>query len=178
MKLPDRERRQVFSYENDIDSGFPSLVLGMFKKTKAQKKKAAKNNTKKAANKPAKKVVKRVAASFGSMSKAANFNPFAVPVAPVLTRTQSARRNQLYAEGTTTHKWQYEEKAGDFRDYDKKASDLVEMEYANWQVTPEVSVRSVHSGDWDYSVDFNKMSQMNLRHHAHRVRKIQRVPIM
>ena len=142
MKLPDRERRQVYSYENEVDSGFPSLVLGMFKKAKAQKKKATKNNTKKAANKPAKKrATKKAAVPFGAMSKTA------VPLAPVLTRTQSACRNQLYAEDTT-----YKEKADDFRDYDNQASELVEIEYTNWQITPEVSVWGVQSGDYDHCV--------------------------
>ena len=166
MKLPPRERRQVWNYENDVDSGFPTLILGLWKKKATKKPKAAK---KASAPKAAKKTAKKTNAS-------ANSNPFAIAV-PTLTRQQSNRRNALYAEGSRTHKWQFMNDFNQFQDYDKAASDLVEMEYSSWQVTPSVSVRSVHSGDWDYSVDFNALKQRNLRHHAHKERKIQRVPV-
>lgn len=43
--------------------------------------------------------------------------------------------------------------AGKFRNYDAKASDIVESSYEAHIANPHVTdVRSVHSGDWDYQV--------------------------
>lgn len=97
--------------------------------------------------------------------------------AVVLTRQESAKAERLFRQGTRTHKWQYKNDSGKWADYDKAASDAVEAAYASWLVNPHIDVRSVHSGDWDYNVDFNLLTQQNIRHQAHKVRQIQRVPV-
>jgi len=75
------------------------------------------------------------------------------------------------------YKWQYEEGSSLFKNYDPKASDIVEEHYQEYLATPSNwDVRSVHSGEWRYQVDFPNMIQTNIQHENHRVRAIRRVP--
>nr|QBK91898.1 MAG: linker histone H1 and H5 family protein [Pithovirus LCPAC304] len=75
------------------------------------------------------------------------------------------------------HKWQYEERPAVFYDYDSKASTLVEGAYKEYVAAPsQWDVRSIHSGEWCYQVDFPNMIQTNIQHENHNVRVIRRVP--
>ena len=75
------------------------------------------------------------------------------------------------------HKWQYEERPTVFYDYDSKASTLVEGAYKEYVAAPsQWDVRSIHSGEWCYQVDFPNMIQTNIQHENHTSRVIRRVP--
>eukprot|EP00758_Cryptobia_borreli_P013485 Tbor_TRINITY_DN5838_c2_g1::TRINITY_DN5838_c2_g1_i1::g.7322::m.7322 len=76
---------------------------------------------------------------------------------------------------STSPKWQYYNDFGGWSDFEPMASEIVEVEYANWLKAPEVSLPSVSSAGRDYSVDFNLMEQKNNRNNNHTVRKIRRV---
>jgi len=72
--------------------------------------------------------------------------------------------------------WQY------FHDgwcnYDPKASEVVEATYQEYLRNPGITdVRSVESGEWNYMIDFRQMSQQNVGHEAHTIRRIRRVQI-
>jgi len=64
--------------------------------------------------------------------------------------------------------WQYyvsdhvDGKEAGWYDYFKEASDIVEGVYREWQANRSwLDVRSVQSGHWSYTVDFNKQTQQN-----------------
>ena len=157
MKLPEREHRMTKVYEMDDMSCFHRVFAKKEKvvhKKKVAAKKAAAPKTKKTATK--------------------------LPVVPevTLTRAESKKCDTLARTGSMSHKWQFVSDSGKWADYDRNASDLVEKAYSSWRINPEIDVRAVSSGDWAYQVDFNKMSQTNVRHNAHKTRKIQRVPRM
>eukprot|EP01126_Amoeba_proteus_P059624 TRINITY_DN77_c0_g1_i2.p1 TRINITY_DN77_c0_g1~~TRINITY_DN77_c0_g1_i2.p1 ORF type:complete len:315 (-),score=54.05 TRINITY_DN77_c0_g1_i2:105-1049(-) len=72
--------------------------------------------------------------------------------------------------------WQYYNKG--FYNYDPSASDVVESVYQEYLTSPYTcDVRSVHSGEWQYEVDFKQMTQKNILHEAHTVRPIRRYQI-
>lgn len=158
----------------------PAKKVPKVVKKKTPKKPAVKKGPKKVrAAKPAKKPapLKKLGSlsSKSGGSLVSGFGAPASPVAPALTRKESQSADKLYRRGTQTHKWQYVNDRGAWADYDKKASDEVELAYASWLVNPHVDVRSVLSGDWEYMVDFNQMQQQNTKHNAHKIRKIRRV---
>lgn len=148
MKIEERVRKPFVAFEVDA---LQFLV-------KKGKKRVRKSKSKKSVS-PAAKLARQV-------SEAAEVS---------LSRQQSAKAEKLFRAGCLSHKWQYKNDSGKWADYDKNASAEVERAYASWLVNPHIDVRSVHSGDWDYMVDFNLMTQQNIRHQAHKIRSIQRV---
>eukprot|EP00004_Rigifila_ramosa_P012477 TRINITY_DN269_c0_g1_i2.p1 TRINITY_DN269_c0_g1~~TRINITY_DN269_c0_g1_i2.p1 ORF type:complete len:658 (-),score=165.09 TRINITY_DN269_c0_g1_i2:70-2043(-) len=76
--------------------------------------------------------------------------------------------------------WQYYlDKAMDgkgvgWHDYEEEAAGVVETAYQDWLKNPYVDVRTVKSGQWSYSIDFNLMTQTNIEHSAHTTRRIRR----
>lgn len=157
MKLEPRERRPFVAYEVDL----LQFILPKRKVAAAKKAPAA--------------AAKKAPAALTKVPSTASVAARLAAV-PALTRKQSIEADRRFREGLSTHKWQYKNDAGKWADYDKAASEEVEKAYANWTVNPHVDVRSVHSGDWDYMIDFNLLTQTNIRHAAHKVRSIQRVP--
>lgn len=100
------------------------------------------------------------------------------PVQQPIIMVQPIQNNNPVAAGT----WQYYDDAvvmGKWWfDYDKPASDAVEKVYQDWLSNPgNFDVRSVSSGihGYNYMVDFRNMTQTNIDHPNHTVRKIQRV---
>jgi len=78
-------------------------------------------------------------------------------------------------ESKYDHFWQYED--GTWKDYDVEASDTVEEVYLNYLTNRgDNDVRAVHSGQWEYQVDFMAFKQTNIQHPNHTVRNIRRVP--
>lgn len=77
----------------------------------------------------------------------------------------------------SSFKWQFHDAkfAGGWGDYESKASDVVEAAYQEWLKNPYTDVRAVHSGDWNYSIDFTNNKQVNIQHEAHTQRDIRRV---
>jgi hypothetical protein len=72
--------------------------------------------------------------------------------------------------------WQYLH--GGWYNYDSVGSDVVEQAYQEYLANPgKCDVRSVHSGHWNYMVDFINLRQTNVQHHAHTSRPIRRVPV-
>jgi hypothetical protein len=54
----------------------------------------------------------------------------------------------------------------------------VEVNYQDYLKNPGHSdVRAVHSGQWNYMVDFRQMQQQNIQHENHTRRKIRRVQL-
>jgi len=79
---------------------------------------------------------------------------------------------------TQPYKWQFRENNGVFMDYDYVASDIVEQCYQEYLKNPNMmDVRAVHSGHWNYQVDFINLKQTNVTHPAHTVRDIRRVAV-
>lgn len=75
---------------------------------------------------------------------------------------------------TFDHFWQYQHNG--WKNYDGKASDVVEEVYQSYLVNRGgTDVRAVKSGEWEYLVDFQQMKQTNIQHAAHTVRDIRRV---
>lgn len=135
-------------------------------------KSSAKKTTKKATAK------KTAAPSLASLKKQSSvIGGVTVGGAGDLNRQESNQLEQRARDALTTHKWQYKADNGTFQDYDKNASIAVEIAYQSWLMDSTIDVRSVQSGDWEYMVDFNTMKQQNIKHHAHKVRDIQRVPL-
>jgi hypothetical protein len=92
---------------------------------------------------------------------------------PADPRAQKAKISYDNLAGVN-YKWQYDDHG--WRDYDKKASDVVEGHWVEFQADPHsFDVRAVRSGDWEYQVDFKSMTQTNVVHPAHTVRKLRRV---
>jgi len=77
----------------------------------------------------------------------------------------------------SSFKWQFHDAkfAGGWGDYESKANDVVEAAYQEWLKNPYTDVRAVHSGDWNYSIDFTNNKQVNIQHEAHTQRDIRRV---
>lgn len=76
------------------------------------------------------------------------------------------------APGHLVPQWQY--KDGEWKNYDKAASDVVEVAYQEWKKNPYTDVRAIKSGEWQYMVDFNTMMQENIQHENHTRREIRR----
>lgn len=71
--------------------------------------------------------------------------------------------------------WQYYDNG--FQNYDIPASEVVEREYQLYLEDPgQFDVRAVKSGAFNYMVDFRALTQQNVDHPSHTVRKIRRVP--
>jgi len=75
-------------------------------------------------------------------------------------------------EGPGKYVWQYFDKT--WRHYEAGASAIVEGVYQEYLLNPDIDVRAVKSGDWQYQVDFTKMEQTNIQHANHTARKIRR----
>jgi hypothetical protein len=72
--------------------------------------------------------------------------------------------------------WQYYDKG--WNNYDFDASETVDDVYEQWKKNPgDFDVRSVHSGQFNYMVDFRQMNQQNIDIDNHTVRKIRRQKI-
>ena len=73
--------------------------------------------------------------------------------------------------------WQYNFE-GNWKDYDYKASDIVESVYQGYLANRgDTDVRAVKSGQFEYMVDFMAMKQTNLVHPNHTIRNIRRIPV-
>jgi len=96
------------------------------------------------------------------------------------TSTTSGASEEAVATGTSAKEgegpgkyvWQYFDKT--WRNYDGGASAIVEGVYQEYLLNPDIDVRAVKSGDWQYQVDFTKMEQTNIVHANHTARKIRR----
>jgi len=75
----------------------------------------------------------------------------------------------------TEKKWVWEYLHGSWMRYDEDASDMVEQAYQAYLKNPVTDVRAVKSGIWHYQIDFTRMKQKNIEHHAHTERDIRRV---
>jgi len=74
--------------------------------------------------------------------------------------------------------WQFLENDSKYHNYDPVASDTVEAVYQDYLKNPgNTDVRSVNSGQWAYMVDFRQLTQQNIQHEAHTVRKIRRIQV-
>lgn len=77
------------------------------------------------------------------------------------------------SEKKTGPRWEYFDNG--YHPYDSSASGMVEQVYQQWLINPgDFDVRSVKSGHFSYMVDFRQMTQMNIEHENHTVRKIRR----
>jgi hypothetical protein len=97
--------------------------------------------------------------------------------------------NTVYAdtlsnEPKTKAVWQYYDsnkvtnnrRADGWYDYEKKANDIVEVEWQKYIKNRAMNdVRAVKSGEFEYFVDFMSWQQTNIVHHAHTKRKIRRL---
>jgi len=96
------------------------------------------------------------------------------------TKASSRKRGRLGVEGEDdlVWVWQFKENDDKFHNYDPRASAVVEGVYQEYLSSPSTTdVRAVKSGEWEYMVDFRLMTQQNIQHEAHTVRKIRRVQI-
>lgn len=168
MKIAERERKATQFMETE----FAEMLRIMLGPKYALKKKSKKTHAKKV--KTAKKAT-AVKTKRAPKTSAPMMRPAAPP--PALTREETQRAAALARKGSQTHKWQYMGDNNKWADYHPDASKVVEKAYSEWLVHPYVDVRAVHSGDWDYMVDFNTMQQQNIKHPSHKMRKIQRVPV-
>jgi len=98
-------------------------------------------------------------------------------------RTSASNENENSESGGSVtitgskydHVWQYHD--GSWKSYDVKASDTVEETYLKYlENRGETDVRAVHSGQWEYQVDFMAMKQTNIQHENHTTRNIRRMP--
>eukprot|EP00744_Colponema_vietnamica_P006883 GILI01009954.1.p1 GENE.GILI01009954.1~~GILI01009954.1.p1 ORF type:complete len:186 (+),score=39.40 GILI01009954.1:49-606(+) len=182
MKIAPRTRAKADLYELDRDSGYLIMfkndknahlyTKSGVKKPKTKKPKSAKKSSAPKAKKASPKAASGFKSAFGAFGTPA-FGFGSVP--PPLTKQQSQNALTLARQGSQTHRWEFVNDSGNWSKYLPEASKLVEMEYQSWQQQPSVFVRSVRSGDWHYSVNFNQMEQTNINHPGHRVRKIRRV---
>ena len=84
-----------------------------------------------------------------------------------------------YAAPTGRVMWQYyvddfvDGKATGWYNYVESAANTVEGVYSEWRVNDWLDVRCVQSGYFQYRVDFNTMTQTNLR--TNKCRRIRRV---
>jgi len=83
--------------------------------------------------------------------------------------------NSTRAERAVGVQWQYQH--GGWQPYAQQASDVVEAAYQDWLANPNVDVRAIRSGAWEYEVDFNAMTQTNIQHEAHTQRSIRRAQV-
>jgi len=97
--------------------------------------------------------------------------------------TPKQKQRKQNASDTETPKklvwaWQFLENDNCYHNYDKEANDLVESVYQEYLGNPNrVDVNAVQSGQWKYMVDFRNLTQTNIQHENHTVRKIRRVQI-
>jgi len=72
--------------------------------------------------------------------------------------------------------WQYDHNG--WNNYTAEASDIVEDVYQKYLANRgDTDVRAVHSGQWEYMVDFMAMKQTNIQHENHTTRSIRRVKV-
>lgn len=193
LMFKNKENAHLYGKKPALSLAEKKKAAAAAKKKKKAEERAAAAAAKKAAKASAKKVktpkvhngVKKIAAGSSSSSTSATKKTKAASVSsafaaltsanpPPLTKQQSATAAQLARQGSQTHRWEFVDDKGGWSKYTPEASKLVEMEYQAWQQQPSVFVRSVRSGDWHYSVNFNTMEQTNINHPNHRVRKIRR----
>jgi hypothetical protein len=98
---------------------------------------------------------------------------------PKKKKSKSEKRKSEKSSGddnTLVWFWQYYHDG--WCNYHPEASEVVEATYQEYLRNPGITdVRSVESGEWNYMVDFRQMTQQNVRHEAHTVRRIRRVQI-
>ncbi|KAH3760197.1 hypothetical protein Pelo_7982 [Pelomyxa schiedti] len=79
------------------------------------------------------------------------------------------------AVGSSDIHWQYLD--GTWKPYSAEADATLEKYYSEYQKNQGMyDVPAVHSGEWDYCVDFATMKQTNIQHHSHTSRNIRRLP--
>ena len=72
--------------------------------------------------------------------------------------------------------WQFYDKY--WQDYDKSGNQTMEQFYQQYLKNENgTKTRAVHSGDWEYCVNFGSMKQINVQKPNHRKRKIRRVEL-
>jgi hypothetical protein len=182
--------REVVFFEDEFLESLLPMMSTEFRKSYASKKRQEKRDAAKAAPAAAaagKKAPAPGAAAAGApplmgggfTTPAAMRKMVALAESAVtgLTRQQSQSVGQLARQGSTSHKWQFKMDSGAWADYAPAANKEVEKAYASWLVNPHVDVRSVHSGDWHYMIDFNLNQQQNIQHAAHKIRDIRRVAL-
>jgi len=160
-------------------------------KTNGKKKTAAVKRTKettttKRTKSPSKKEEKKEAPSPKKKKRTTKEAPSAVVAGPIKKSKKARASNEnensesgplaLVTGSKYDHVWQYHD--GSWKNYDVKASDTVEETYLKYlENRGETDVRAVHSGQWEYQVDFMAMKQTNIQHENHTTRNIRRVPL-
>lgn len=91
------------------------------------------------------------------------------------------KRKVYTAAGPKRVLWQYyvddfvDGKATGWYNYAPEAAATVEGVWSEWRFNAWLDVRSVHSGYWDYNVDFNQLAQTNVK--TQKRRTIRRVEV-
>jgi len=86
------------------------------------------------------------------------------------TKAVEGEEKGTIAEGDGTVMWQYYDNG--WRNYDTGASAILEGVYQEYKINTTIDVRPVHSGSFDYSVDFTALQQRNTK--TQTVRNIRR----
>eukprot|EP01118_Nematostelium_gracile_P005437 TRINITY_DN1720_c0_g1_i1.p1 TRINITY_DN1720_c0_g1~~TRINITY_DN1720_c0_g1_i1.p1 ORF type:complete len:159 (-),score=46.53 TRINITY_DN1720_c0_g1_i1:527-1003(-) len=87
------------------------------------------------------------------------------------------QERHLLRDMYSDHVWQYECERQGWTDFDSNASQQLEELYRRRLMHPEHSNErtKVHSGEWEYMIDFDRMIQTNTEHQEHRERNIRRI---
>lgn len=173
--------KPVTFFEDEFLEAMLPLMPMDFRRDYARKKRAEKLATAKKAPKTAGAAKKHQKRGGGTLTTDASMNKLialATQAETGLTRQQSATASQLARQGSQTHQWQFKTDTGAWANYSPAASKEVEKAYASWRVNPHVDVRAVHSGAWQYMVDFNLNRQQNIQHPEHKTRDIRRVSLV
>lgn len=86
---------------------------------------------------------------------------------------KSKESKKLIPDAKEEYVWQYHN--GTWKNYDAKASDVVEKAYQDYLKNRETTaVCLVKSGEWEYMIDF-LAKQTNIRHENHTTRDIRRL---
>jgi hypothetical protein len=94
------------------------------------------------------------------------------------SKSEKSGKSEKSSSGDNTLIWYWQYFHEGWCNYDPQASEVVEATYQEYLRNPGITdVRSVESGEWNYMVDFRQMTQQNVRHEAHTVRRIRRVQI-
>jgi len=86
------------------------------------------------------------------------------------TKAVEGEERGTIAEGDGNAVWQYYDNG--WHSYDSGASAILEGVYQEYKINTTIDVRPVHSGSFDYSVDFTALQQRNTK--THTVRNIRR----
>jgi len=119
-------------------------------------------------------VIKKQSESKKSRTNLVASNRLSTTKKPRASSTPSHSKLPAIAVGTRhPFVWQYFDKM--WKNYDVAASDTVEDTYLKYLANKgDTDVRAVHSGEWEYQVDFLALKQTNIGHSNHTVRSIRR----